>query len=537
MPPRFLTNWPQVRRWAVGCGYLGVVVLFFAAAARMYDSAAGFNYLISFGARQQLPQLPEMRSLNHLLQADGYGYDAQYYVQIAMRPSLRGEDLRHAIDGLRYRGRRILTCWTAYVAGFGQPAGILQAYAAQNFVAWLLLAVVLLRWFPPTDASNLLRWAGVLFCAGVCQSLRHALVDGPSLLLICAGVWAVETNRRWLATGVFAVSGLARETNLLAAAALVRPAERNWGHARELLVRALVIGTPLALWLAYIHWAVGPGMDTGLRNFNAPLLSYVTHWRHTIAAFAQAPASNPWPRINLLVMIALTVQFGFLVLRPRWEDAWWRVGVCFAGLMVVLGTAVWEGYPGAAPRVLLPMQMAFNVLVPRTKRWLPLLLLGNLSILGAPEFLQPPPGLGYQLTGATTATNGTASAQVTFDAGWYSTERRNDRYWRWARGDAGFTIRNPHATPATVALSFWVDGIDQRTVTIRAGDRVLWAGEITTKGVHISEEAFTLPPGDTVITLRSEQPPKLVGSGTEERPLAFSLRNLAVRFLPPATAP
>jgi hypothetical protein len=521
-------------RWIVRLGYVAAVALFVAVVARMYEPGIGFSYVISFGAKQQLPQLPEMRSLNYLLQADGYGYDAQYYVQLAMRPTLRGEDLRHAIDGLRYRGRRILTCWTAYVAGLGKPAGILQAYVVQNFVAWLLLAGVLLRWFPPTGLGNLLRWAGVLFCAGMCQSLRHALVDGPSLLLICAGVWAVETNRRWLATGVFALSGLARETNLLAAAALVRPAERNWSHARELVFRALAVGAPLALWLGYMHWAVGPAMDPGARNFNAPFLSYITHWRHTFAALAQATPSNPWPRINLLVMIALTVQFGFIVLRPRWEDAWWRVGVCFAALMVVLGTAVWEGYPGAAPRVLLPMQMAFNVLVPRTKRWLPLLLLGNLSILGAPEFLQPPPGVGYRFTGQTTAANGTASARISFDAGWYSTERHNDRYWRWSRGNASFTIRNPHPTATPVALSFWVDGIDQRDVTVRAGERVLWSGRISTKGIHISEDAFTLPPGDTVFTIRSEQPPKIVGSGTEERPLAFSLRNLEVRFLPPA---
>lgn len=523
-------------RWAVRVGYLGVVVLFVATVARMYQPGAGFNYLIAFGAKQARPQLSELRSLNYLLETDGYGYDAQYYAQIAMRPTLQGEDLRRAIDGLAYRGRRILTCWTAYLAGLGKPAWILQVYAVQNFVAWLLLAALLLRWFPPTEWSNLLRWAGVLFSAGMCQSLRLALVDGPSLLLICAGVWAVETNRRWLATGIFALSGLARETNLLGAAAFVRPAERTWRQAGELALRAAVVAAPLTLWMAYIHFAVGPAIDAGARNFNAPFLSYLTHWRHSFAALAQAPDYDPWPLINLLVMVGLTTQFCFLVLRPRLEEAWWRVGACFAVLMAVLGTAVWEGYPGATARVLLPMQMAFNVLVPRSWRWLPILVLGNLSIVGAPDFLAPPPGYGYRLTGAVTTADGTGSAQITFDTGWYATERRNDRYWRWARGDASFTIRNPRPTPALVAVSFWVDGIDRRDASVRTGERVLWSGETTPAGVRIALDTFLLPPGDTAIAIRTDRPPKLVGSGPDARPLAYSLRNLEVRFAPETVA-
>ena len=46
-----------------------------------------------------------------------------------------------------------------------------------------------------------------------------------------------------------------------------------------------------------------------------------------------------------------------------------RVGVAYVVLMVVLGPDVWGGYPGAALRVVLPMTIAFNLLLPRTRRF------------------------------------------------------------------------------------------------------------------------------------------------------------------------
>jgi hypothetical protein len=76
----------------------------------------------------------------------------------------------------------------------------------------------------------------------------------------------------------------------------------------------------------------------------------------------------------------------------RWRPAerWWRVGAAFAGMMLFLSTPVWEGYPGASTRVLLPMTLAFNVLVPRTGRWLPILLAGNLTVAASVFEFSPP---------------------------------------------------------------------------------------------------------------------------------------------------
>lgn len=54
------------------------------------------------------------------------------------------------------------------------------------------------------------------------------------------------------------------------------------------------------------------------------------------------------------------------------------------------GPAVWEGDPGAATRVVVPMTVAFNVLLPRFRWVWPLWVLGNASAVHRVEEIQPP---------------------------------------------------------------------------------------------------------------------------------------------------
>src|SRR5207237_8147822 len=82
-----------------------------------------------------------------------------------------------------FRPRRSLFSWTAYVAGLGRPAWILEAYALQNVIAWLLLAVLLIRWMPPHTPRGLALWCACLLSHGLVWSVRFALLDGPSLVV------------------------------------------------------------------------------------------------------------------------------------------------------------------------------------------------------------------------------------------------------------------------------------------------------------------------------------------------------------------
>lgn len=533
-----------LRRWkinpGVGLGYAAVVSLFLWTLAQFYIPGTGFSYLISFGSRQETLRLSKLRQLDYYVAPQSDGYDAQYYVQIAFDPSLTNSQLKQAIDNLPYRGRRILMSATAYALGLGKPVWIVQAYALLNAFCWLALAVVLLHWFPPINWDNFLRWVGILFSCGLCISVRNALTDGPSLFLIALGVRLIEKGRLWLATVVMGLSGLGKETNLFGAAALVP----NWSDGmRAWLLAGLRLGliaAPLTLWMVYLTVTVGPANGLGLHNFDLPFIAYVNKWREVVAAWPAMSVDNLGPLYSVLILVALTVQFLYLLLCPQWGKAWWRIGATFAVLMVFLGDAVWEGFPGAGSRVLLPMQLAFNVLVPGGRGWRVLLLAGNLTLLVAPAMLTPPPGphgTGFELNGSPSllTTSAGKAVLIKFAPEWYSTESgSNSNYWTWAAGDSTITITNPHATPLQARLRFGLSAINRRTVRVRLGDAEIWQATIPAESeVTIKLAEIILQPGQNRLEFTTDMAADTLGF--DRRPLAFSLRNLRIdaqRLLP-----
>ena len=329
---------------------------------------------------------------DYYVHRDSYGYDGQYYAQLAVKPRPSDRDLRAAMDNLPYRARRILFCWTAYVLGLGQPRWVLEAYALQNVAAWLLLAWVLLRWFPPTEAGNVVRWLGTMFAWGLTLSVSGALPDGPSLLLIACGVALAEQGRPWLSAGLLGVAGLGRETNLLAG--LIHLPGKNWSW-REIVARRRARrggrGPVDRLARVALVMLSGEPGNTGHNNFFAAVCGLCCTNGPTTLRELRANGWNSPARWSLLLLISLAVQFLMIFLRPQWTSPWWRIGAAYAVLMMFLGDGVWEGFPGAAARVVVPLTLAFNVVVPRGRWWwMVLLVMGNLSALSAVSQLATP---------------------------------------------------------------------------------------------------------------------------------------------------
>lgn len=520
-------------RIAPGCrwlAYVATVVLFLWVCAQFYIPGEGFTYLVKFGSRQVAHYLPELRQANFYAERDSDGYDAQYYAQIAMDPHLKDPALHRAVDSLPYRARRILFCWTAYVFGGGDPVRALHIFAVQNIIAWLLLAWVLLRWFPPTSGENFLRWFAVLFTFGLCFSVRGSLVDGPSLVLIAIGMALLEAGRPWWATAVLGLSGLGKETNILAATALAPAELRNSAGWRKAVVRGVLVVIPLLVWLACLKIWLGRSGDVGARNFAGPFFGYAGKWRETLQPFL-GHGSGIIGRSELMMMIALTVQWLFIALRPLWRDPWWRIGAAYAVLMVFLGDAVWEGYPGAAPRVLLPMTLAFNVLLPRGRRWWILLVLGNLLVWPSFDTLVPPGRESYQVLGSrelrvVDATGDEVAARFN-DAEWYGLERSYVDYWRWARGSATLVLHNPHPFPITVDVRFRLKSSDDRTVSIRDRSGVVWRGATEQTMPALRFPGVQLLPGDNPWRFETDRPAARPPNG-DTRAVAFRVCNLVL---------
>jgi hypothetical protein len=366
-----------------------VIVLVLWSVGQLYRPKVGFTTLILFGKAFEPARLPALRDVPHWVEF-GAGYDGQFYAQLAVDPFLRSGSIATALDSPPYRARRILLPWTAHLLGWGDPWRTLQAYALLNVASWLLLAFLLLYWLRPGSARPVLAWTACLLSEGLLASMRRSVPDGPSVLVLALAILAVEKNRRWLGAALLGLAGLTRETNLLGGAILIpeRPGVRQLA---AFAAQGAFAAAPIALWVLHLWWIGYPPNDTGLGNFGVPLASYVTKWSVTVRDLLQG-GWDSYARFSLLTLVALTTQACFFAWQRDWRSGWWRVGAVYALFMIVLGDAVWEGHPAAVGRVLLPMTVAFNVMLPRL-RWrvfLPFWILGNGSVVVGLDAMKVP---------------------------------------------------------------------------------------------------------------------------------------------------
>jgi hypothetical protein len=470
--------------------------------------------------------------VNHYEMPDSNGYDSQWYVQIAVRPHLGDPALAKAVDNLPYRARRILFLWTSWLLGGGNPARVMDVYALQNVVCWFLLAALLLRWLPPVNWGNFARWAAVLFSFGLIFSVKGALLDGPSLLLVAVGMALVESKHPWLGAAVLGASGLGKDTSVLCGAGMRLPdarSPREWG---PWLARVALVVLPLAAWMLGLRVWLGRGDDIGARNFGAPFAGLTEKLQQSVSQYVAGGYPSVIARLDLLVLAGLLAQFFFFAFRRRWHDPWWRIGACYAVLMVFLGDAVWENYPSAAARALLPMTLAFNITVPRRGWWALLLLAGNLGIFASADILKPPGRESYVVEGPralrVNPVDGRVVEAVYDPHRWYPPEKSRWEYFRWNIGDGSVAIRNPQPFTIVAVVKFRLRSVGERAAIVTRSGKVLWKGMLEPAEVkRVSLGEIDLPPGDTTLVFSSDRPPEYPGNGDNRR-LTFSLRDLEI---------
>lgn len=509
--------------------YLAAGLWLLSALASYYSPTYGFTYLLGVGDRStaHYDWVAERGITVYELDRSS-GYDAQYYAQLAIDPTLQDPTLAKSIDNLPYRARRILTAWTAYLIGLGQPDWALNVYALQNVVCWFLLGWLLLRWFPPVDLDRTFRWLGIMLSIGALFSVFSALVDVPSLLILAAGLWMIESGHRWRATALLALGGLTKETNLLGAAAL---APTDWRKPRDWamsILRGALVAAPLVLWFLVLQWRFSDTTSlAGVRNFNLPLTDFLHRWQNLLQLLLAG--ETPWRYLgpSLANQLSITTQVLFLLTCWRWSNPAWRLTVPFAALALTLGSAVWEGHPGASSRVLLPLLLGFNLLVPRGRRWWPLLLLGNLTLFFGAPALEPMPRpmhtISIHVPADLAATAPEQNLTIAFPAPWYGPESDDKRAWRWSAGDAAIHFHNPYPVPLEIELRGAWSSEDERLATLSQGEHILWRDHLSQQISDWRIANVILPPGRSELTLTSDRPPTA--------PTAADSRRFAVRLL------
>jgi hypothetical protein len=385
-PMPMMTAGRSRSQWVCQAMAVGLVLLLLASVARLYHPLFGFTEMIGFASGRS-GELPVLRTIPHYLHPPWGSYDGQYYAQLALEPLLRDPAIDRALDLPPYRARRILFSWSAWALGLGRPQWILQAYALQNVLFWLLLAALMTRWLRPDTPRGLALWTACLFSHGLLHSVRAALLDGPSMLLIALAIAASERGRLYTSAAILGVSGLGRETNLLAAFGLPWPeGRRPWVKVGAALALAAV---PLLLWQDYLRSIYRSTAAAQPGALDRPVIVYLQVLQQTLGQVFGNDASL-LAALKLGVIVCLAVQTAYLLYRREYHSPWWRVALPYALLMLTVHKVVWDGYPGAVTRVTLPLVFGFNVLLAREEgpRFWPWFILGNLHLLPAAMLLR-----------------------------------------------------------------------------------------------------------------------------------------------------
>jgi hypothetical protein len=378
--------------------------MFLASVARFYHPEFGFTGLIGFGP-QHHDELPAVQAVPHRHYETG-GYDGQFYAQLAVEPLLQDAAIDRALDSPPYRSRRILFSWTAHALGFGRPAWILEAYALQNVLCWLLLAWLLTRWMPVSTVRGLALWAACLWNQGLLGSVRLSLVDGPSVLLVAAAIAAVESGRNCLASATLGLAGLARETNLMAIGGLETGTFNFWQtlkkgpswswvpetvrFCKRLSVPVVLALAPLLVWQDYL-WSIYRHRAFAQQNqLDVPFVAFAEKWVTTLDGLWTHGLLSAH-MLSLVALVSLVTQTVYLLVHRTWWQPWWRVAIVFAALMLTVHQVVWDGFPGAVMRVVLPLTIGFNVLLSKEpgRHFWTWYVLGNLQLAYAFTVLRP----------------------------------------------------------------------------------------------------------------------------------------------------
>lgn len=515
---------PWRPRLLVLAGLLAVAA-FAALAGRFWHPYYGFTRFVQLDAADAAAGVREVREYPVFTYEGFNGYDGAAYVQIAYHPLLDSPELQPALGNVPYRARRILGSALAWAAAAGDPARIAHTYAALNLAVWLAFAALLWRVLPVTDARSFAAWTGVMFSAGALHAVRLALTDLLAATIITAALALGERRRPTGALALLATAGLARETALAAVAGLWRGPWKTAEAWKANVFRCGLVALPLAAWMAYVRWKAGPAAQ-GLGNFTWPVIGWIEKWHETFTAFGRHPDFRWLTTTTLLALLGLTTQAAYLLCRRRIEDPWWRMGVTGVAMMALFGTAVWEGHPGAATRVLLPMGVAFAVLAVRERAGWGWLTAGSLTVFSGALALWHVPDAPREIAAGR---HPAGSYVARLEGGWYGVERDRRNTWAWSGREARLGVETAPRNSAPVPVRLKVRAITPRPVEVRAAGSVVWRGEVGERPAWIEFRATPHERGRLLLELHSDAAPVKENDHADARALGFALYGVELK--------
>jgi hypothetical protein len=152
-----------------------------------------------------------------------------------------------------------------------------------------------------------------------------------------------------------------------------------------LLLAAILIALPLLIWADYLR-SIYRSTIFAQTDQLMPGTGLYRSWKNVLFEDVKASGLFSIQGVWLCLLISLAVQALYLIVRRNYAAPWWRIGIVYAVLMVLLDRSLADPLTGAITRVLLPMTVGFNVQLASEERWTrfwPWFAIGNLHLLGA----------------------------------------------------------------------------------------------------------------------------------------------------------
>lgn len=409
----------------------------------------------------------------------------------------------------------------------------------QRSVAWLGGLVLLTTPFYVTFAAN-----------------EHADIPLASFML-AAVVMAVLGNDTPRAAGGWALAGIGagcaawtkNEGQLFAAVMAGVSGLYFWRTRATEAARSFFVALALALLpVVYFKLRLAPGNDLMLTAAGSRWSQLVDPARHAMIAAALWRDLGrfgewqfaPWltlalplaawrARVRLrgaerlvFAVLGLMLAGYYSVYLASPLDLAWHLDSSFVRLLLQLWPLAIFGWGLMVPKP----RDAEVITSPRPRRFAPRAAFVAVNVAAAIALLAT---LSTQRAADELAVRrlGFAKASVALGDGWFPLERHARDEWTWSGGRAQLNLHlgGTHV-PRRVTLRFALASVGRRTVTIRAGARELWRGEVGEQRVAVVIDALELSPGDTTLEFTTDIAGINETPAAGGRTLAFALYNL-----------
>ena len=369
---------------------------------------------------------------------------------------------------------------------------------------------------------------------------QHA--DIPLALCVLATGVLLALGRHFFLAGLCAaLAAWTKNEGMLFAtiAALAVALQARRDHARGrfgCFVAGLIIG---AAPVIYFKLAIAPPNDLAVAPLGPRLAHLLDGARHTLILATAWRDLRQFGEWTLLPFAAMALPFAAWRWRPPLADARALpvlLGAMLAGFYVVyllspqdlawhLDTSLVRLLLQLWPLALFWWALALPLPPAQSasadQRWTRRVFVGA-NALAAVVLIA---GFATQLAPNELAVRrqGGGVVSVALGDGWFGVEQHGRDRWAWSKGDATLRL-DASGSPRPITLRCALRSLGPRTVTIRAGDRVLWSGAVADKHVAV---AVTLPV-PAKLEFSTDAPAVAESTAPGARPLAFAISRVTI---------